>query len=153
MAGPRVPSQTYQTPAGQRRVVDIHALNGSASTIDALSNPPSSGVPNNGRVGESQSPVLQMKRTPGDHLHYADTPGSLPRNFASMARDPYTGTSHTLSSPAAEHRPEEQQGPRWAAMNAGPPHLPPNVGRQAPLSQRNGLGPVSVGNGAPLFGR
>lgn len=151
MGGSRVPSQAYQTPAGQRRVIDIHAPNGSASTIDALSNPPSAGVPNNGRVGESISPVLQMKRTPADHLSYADTPG--PRNAGTMGRDTYSGPSHPLSSPAGEHRQEDPHGPRWAPMTAGPPPLPPNVSRQAPLGQRSNLGAVSVGTGAPLFGR
>jgi hypothetical protein len=157
MGGSRAPNQTYQTPAGQRRIVDIHAPNGSASTIDALSNPPSStagaGLPNNGRMAESISPVMQMKRNPSDHLQYAETPGSLPRNLAGMIRDPYTNASHVLSSPVGESRPGDHHGAAWAAMNAGAQPLPPNVGRQIPMTQRSSLGAVTMSNGSTLFGR
>lgn len=156
----RVPS--YQTPAGQRRVVDLTAPNGSASTIEANSNPPSANTMNgNGRTGESESPVLQMKRHPGEHAAYTDTPGSNPRNFRPMGRDPYA----TLSSPAAQHMdlpPDDQSGQRWGSnirpLNAGSnqgPSGPPGAGRadsaRLPMGQQNGLGAVSVGNG--IFGR
>ncbi|KAF2831637.1 hypothetical protein CC86DRAFT_378434 [Ophiobolus disseminans] len=129
----RVPS--YQTPAGQRRVVDLTAPNGSASTIEAHSNPPSSNAHNtNGRIGESESPVLQMKRHPTEQ--YA-----------------------MMSSPAAQQLETPPDDQRWGPrpMNQGPPvpSGPPGAGRpdaaRVPMTQRNGLGAVSVGNG--LFGR
>lgn len=155
----RAPSQTYQTPAGQRRVVDVHAPNGSASTIEVNSNPPSStagpGMHSNSRV-ESESPVLQMKRNPSDHPQYSETPGSHPRTLAGLARDSYANNPHMLSSPAGEAQTEDQ-GARWAGgvrpLNAGVSPVPANVGRQVPLTQRTGLGAVSVGSGGPLFGR
>ncbi|KAF2750848.1 hypothetical protein M011DRAFT_396191 [Sporormia fimetaria CBS 119925] len=155
MVAARPPNHQYQTPAGQRRMVDIHAPNGSASTIDALSNPPSSAnappAQINGRMGESISPVLQMRRNPSDHMPYNETPGSMPRQFAGMTRDPYSGNAHVLSSPAGGMRPEEHQGPRWTPINGAPP-MPPDA-RQGPLTQRNGIGPVNVGSNAGLFGR
>jgi len=129
----RVPS--YQTPAGQRRIVDLTAPNGSASTIEAHSNPPSSNAhTTNGRIGESESPVLQMKRHPNEQ---------------------YT----VLSSPAAQQLgtpPDDQGGQRWGTrpMNQGPPG-PLGASRadaaRAPMTQSSGLGAVSVGSG--LFGR
>lgn len=155
-SGPsRVPS--YQTPAGQRRVVDLTAPNGSASTIEATSNPPSSTALNtNGRVGESESPVLQMKRPPNEHLGYTDTPGSNPRILGVLGRESYA----TLSSPAVQ--PEEQGGQHWSGsmrpLNAGAapaPSGPPGPSRpdasRGSLTERSGLGSVSVGSG--LFGR
>ncbi|PVH98177.1 hypothetical protein DM02DRAFT_494957, partial [Periconia macrospinosa] len=59
-------AQNYHTPIVQRR---FDPPNGSASTIEAHSNPPSSGLQpnsngNGGRVTDSESPVLQMKRHP-----------------------------------------------------------------------------------------
>jgi hypothetical protein len=151
---PRAASQSYQTPAGQRRMVDLQAPNGSASTIEANSNPPSSAAGqslSNGRIGESESPVLQMKRNPSDHPQYSDSasgPRHLPREplYASM-----------LSSPADQQT--EEQG-RWPGsgirpLNSGPSSGPNNPGRQVPLTQRSGLGTVSVGSGGGggLFGR
>ncbi|KAI4648028.1 hypothetical protein J4E93_004439 [Alternaria ventricosa] len=155
----RVPS--YQTPAGQRRMVDLSAPNGSASTIEANSNPPSSNAHNaNGLLGEAESPVLHMKRAPVDHIAYAETPGSDPRNnMGVLSRETYG----MMSSPAAQHMeiPHEQVGPRWVGsmrpMNAEPNTAPgpPGVARpdaaRAPLTQRSGLGTISVGSG--LFGR
>lgn len=153
---------SYQTPAGQRRVVDLTAPNGSASTIEANSNPPSANTYNgSGRMGESESPVLQMKRHPGDQAAYTDTPGSNPRNTGLMGRDSYA----MLSSPAAQHMdlpPEHHNGQRWGSnirpLDAGPnagPSGPQGPGRadpaRLPMGQRNGLGAVSVGNG--IFGR
>ncbi|CAN9135566.1 unnamed protein product [Alternaria alternata] len=155
----RVPS--YQTPAGQRRMVDLSAPNGSASTIEANSNPPSSNAHNaNGLLGEAESPVLHMKRAPIDHAAYAETPGSDPRNnMGVLSRETYG----MMSSPAAQHMdiPQGQGGQRWGSsmrpINAEPnvaPGLPgagqPDAAR-ASLTQRSGLGTVSVGNG--LFGR
>jgi hypothetical protein len=160
-AGPsRVPS--YQTPAGQRRVVDLTAPNGSASTIEATSNPPSSNAQNtNGRLGESESPVMQMKRHPADQAAYMDTPASNPPNLGVLGREPYA----MLSSPAAQQMdtpPDDQGGQRWGGnmrpMNAGlpgPPSGPPGPSRadsaRMPMTQRNGLGAVSIGSA--LFGR
>lgn len=160
-AGPsRVPS--YQTPAGQRRVVDLTAPNGSASTIEANSNPPSSNAHNtNGRIGESESPVLQMKRHPADHAAYMETPGSNPRNLGALGRESYA----MLSSPATQHidtPSDDQGGQRWGSnirpVNAGPPtgsSGPSGTSRadaaRVPMTQRNGLGAVSVGSA--LFGR
>ncbi|KAH8732920.1 Sds3-like-domain-containing protein [Phaeosphaeriaceae sp. PMI808] len=155
----RLPS--YQTPAGQRRVVDLTAPNGSASTIEANSNPPSSNAYNaNSRIIESESPVLQMKRHPADHAVYIETPGSNSRHLGVLGREPYA----VLSSPAAQHIDalSDDQGGRWGnnirPMNAGPPNSssgPPGAGRadatRVPITQRNGLGTVSVGSG--LFGR
>ncbi|CAN9345977.1 unnamed protein product [Alternaria alternata] len=155
----RVPS--YQTPAGQRRMVDLSAPNGSASTIEANSNPPSSNAHNaNGLLGEAESPVLHMKRAPIDHAAYAETPGSDPRNnMGVLSRETYG----MMSSPAAQHMDisQEQGGQRWGSsmrpINAEPNVAPglPGAGRpdaaRASLTQRSGLGTVSVGNG--LFGR
>lgn len=156
----RVPN--YQTPAGQRRMVDLTAPNGSASTIEANSNPPSANTHNiNGRVGESESPVLQMKRPPTDHTAYMDTPGSNPRNFGILGRETYP----MMSSPALPHNdvPDDQGGQRWGGNSIRPLNAipatgstgPPGPGRpdasRTPLTQRSGLGTVSVGNG--LFGR
>ncbi|KAF1842670.1 uncharacterized protein K460DRAFT_356498 [Cucurbitaria berberidis CBS 394.84] len=156
-SGPsRVPS--YQTPAGQRRVVDLTAPNGSVSTIEATSNPPSSKAHNiNGRIGESESPVLQMKRPQNDHAAYTDTPGSNPRNPGMLGRENYG----ILSSPAMQ--PDELGGQHWGGgsnrlLSSGPTTAPtstPGPGRpdaaRVPLTQRSGLGSLSVGNG--LFGR
>jgi hypothetical protein len=155
----RVPS--YQTPAGQRRMVDLSAPNGSASTIEANSNPPSSNAHNtNGLLGEAESPVLHMKRAPVDHITYAETPGSDPRNnMGVLSRETYG----MMSSPAAQHMdiPHEQGGQRWGGsmrpINAEPNTAPgpPGAARpdaaRVPLTQRSGLGTVSVGSG--LFGR
>ncbi|KAI0619473.1 Sds3 multi-domain protein [Pyrenophora tritici-repentis] len=156
----RLPS--YQTPAGQRRMVDLTAPNGSASTIEANSNPPSSNTHNHGMLGDADSPVMQMKRA-SDHSNYADGPGSDPRNMSVLSRETYG----MMSSPAAQHMdiPHEQGGPRWVGnnmrpLNAGsnppPPSGPPGAGSRPdaarpPLPQRSGLGTISVGSG--LFGR
>ncbi|KAF2786196.1 hypothetical protein K505DRAFT_380424 [Melanomma pulvis-pyrius CBS 109.77] len=159
VAGPtRAPSQSYQTPAGQRRMVDV-ALNGSASTIEVTSNPPST---SNGRMAESESPVLQMKRHPNDHASYLETPVSHPRAFAGLTRESFASNSHMLSSPAPPHV-EEEQGVRWGGirpLNAGAHGGPPGPsipGRpdavRVPLTQRSSLGTVSVGSGNGLFGR
>jgi hypothetical protein len=142
-------------------MVDLSAPNGSASTIEANSNPPSSNAHNaNGLRGEAESPVLHMKRAPVDHAAYAETPGSDPRNnMGVLSRETYG----MMSSPAAQHMdiPHEQAGQRWggsmrpinAELNTAPG--PPGAGRpdvaRAPLTQRSGLGTVSVGSG--LFGR
>ncbi|KAF2875010.1 Sds3-like-domain-containing protein [Massariosphaeria phaeospora] len=163
----RAPSQTYQTPAGQRRVVDINATNGSASTIEVNSNPPSSTAGaavlsnSNSRLGESESPVLQMKRYPGDPT---ETPLNHGRSFAGLGREAYMG--NMLSSPTAQHLDPrfEDQSTRWEAsgvrtLNHGGPTIPPGPtlpGRpdaRIPLTQRNHLGTVSVGSGNGLFNR
>ena len=143
----RIP--TYQTPAGQRRVVDLNAPNGSASTIEANSNPPSSNAHNtNGRIGESESPVMQMKRPPTEYTSYTDTPGSHPRSMGILGRETYG----ILSSPAAQHAEPLHEPPtqRWS-VTSGSPAMPPGPpGARAPLTQRSGLG-MPVGGG--LFGR
>ncbi|KAH6638188.1 Sds3-like-domain-containing protein [Boeremia exigua] len=141
---------SYQTPAGQRRIVDINAPNGSASTIEANSNPPSSNTHNaHGRTGESESPVMQMKRPPAEYTSYVDTPGSHPRNMGLMGREAYG----ILSSPAAQHaEPHLYEPPtqRWG-VPSGSPAIPPGPpGARAALPQRSGLG-MPVGGG--LFGR
>ncbi|KAL6711810.1 hypothetical protein ACN47E_002853 [Coniothyrium glycines] len=157
-ANPRHPSHgptrmaSYQTPAGQRRMVDLTAPNGSASTIEATSNPPSSNAHNvNGRLGESESPVLQMKRPPTDHTAYGETTGSHARNLGVLGRDTYS----IMSSPA-QHLDiaDDPVGLRWGArpINAGsvPTSGPrPDPARVPFVQQRNST--VSVGNG--LFGR
>lgn len=141
---------SYQTPAGQRRIVDMNAPNGSASTIEANSNPPSSNAHNtNGRIGESESPVMQMKRPPTEYTSYGDTPGSHPRNMGILGRETYG----ILSSPAAQHAEPSLPEPstqRWGVASGSPalPSGPP--GARAPLTQRSGLG-MSVGGG--IFGR
>lgn len=165
----RMPSQTYQTPAGQRRMVDIHAPNGSASTIEAHSNPPSSNIgmglhsTSNGRgARESESPVLQMKRQPSDHPMYSEVPASHTRNFGGLPRESYT-SAHMLSSPAAAHMEHQHEDARWGGSGPRPfnsgaapsgPSIPgrPDAAR-VPLTQRSGLGTVSVGSGSGLFGR
>ncbi|KAF1999360.1 hypothetical protein P154DRAFT_229938 [Amniculicola lignicola CBS 123094] len=166
----RIQGQPYQTPAGQRRVVDVHAPNGSASTIDVMSNPPSSATgpglhsTGNGRIGDSESPVLQMKRHPGDHLPLTDSPGSHPRNLGALGRESYASTAHMMSSPATSHMEQvlsDEHSARWGANGSRPLHAstpnvppgPPIPGRAVPLSQRNNLGTVSVGSGSSLFGR
>ncbi|CAI6331623.1 unnamed protein product [Periconia digitata] len=123
-------AQNYQTPIGQRR---FDPPNGSASTIEAHSNPPSSGMQatngnhlNGGRIAESESPVLQMKRHPlmdqhhqhhqhlqQQHPHqqfYAESPSSLSRHHVSREAAPPQPLPlqhphphhqhHVLSSPA-----------------------------------------------------
>ncbi|KAJ4992110.1 hypothetical protein SVAN01_02431 [Stagonosporopsis vannaccii] len=141
----RIPS--YQTPAGQRRIVDINAPNGSASTIEANSNPPSSNAHNtNGRIGESESPVMQMKRPPTEYTSYADTPA---RNIGILGREAYG----ILSSPAAPHAEPQLHDPptqRWGGASASPAMPPGPPGARAPLTQRSSLG-MSVGGG--IFGR
>jgi hypothetical protein len=143
----RVPS--YQTPAGQRRVIDLTAPNGSASTIDANSNPPSANAPTtNVRIGDSESPVLQMKGNPPGQSAYSDTPGPYSRNFGALAKESYP----MLSSPATQpvDTLPQDTGQRWGgnssrSLNTGPPTAapaPPGSGR---------LGTISVGNG--LFSR
>jgi hypothetical protein len=136
-------------------VVDLTGPNGSASTIEATSNPPSANAPiSNGRLGESESPVLQMKRHPAHQAAYAETPGSNPRNVGVLGRESYA----MLSSPAAQHMEmplDEQGGQRWGG-NVRPmiaaPSGPPGPGRadttRVPMTHRNGIG---VGDG--LFGR
>ncbi|KAF2465053.1 uncharacterized protein BDR25DRAFT_306905 [Lindgomyces ingoldianus] len=164
------PGQAYHTPATQRRIVDVHAPNGSASTVEMISNPPSSAAGpghSNGRVSESESPVLQLKRHPSDHHTHVDTPAAHPRNFTSLARESYGSNSHMMSSPAAQHveHQSEEQPHRWSGngmrpLHAGPsavssgPSIPgrPEAGR-VPLTQRSSLGTVSVGSGNGLFGR
>lgn len=141
---PRLAS--YQTPAGQRRIVDLNATNGSASTIEANSNPHSSTVHNiNGRLAESESPVLQRKY-PIDLPAY-ETSSSLARHVGVLGREPY----RMMSSPAQQHNETHPDEQRWGGMrplNApGVPSGPSGPGR-APLAQRNGLG---IGSG--LFGR
>jgi len=137
---------TYQTPIGQRR---LDANNGSASTIEANSNPPSSGLHANGRVTESESPVLQMKRHPGEHQSFAELPSSLPRNPG-----PYANTGP--AGPNAEPHTNEHS-PRWGGMRqaVGPgssiPGRPDSA--RVPMTQRSGLGAVSVGSGNGLFNR
>ncbi|USP77324.1 hypothetical protein yc1106_04598 [Curvularia clavata] len=156
----RVPN--YQTPAGQRRMVDLTAPNGSASTIEANSNPPSSNAHHtNGLLGDAESPVLHMKRAPVDHSVYGDGPGSDPRgNMGVLSRETYG----MMSSPAAQHMdlPHEHGGQRWVGgsmrpMNSAPNPPPGQPGSarpdaaRAPIPQRSGLGTISVGSG--LFGR
>jgi hypothetical protein len=142
-------------------MVDLTAPNGSASTIEANSNPPSSTAHNtNAALGDAESPVLQMKRAPIDHAVYTETPGSDARNLGVLGRETYG----MMSSPAAQHMdtPLEHGGQRWGGsgmrpLNSGPnaTPAPPGAARpdgsRAPLPQRNGLGTISVGNG--LFGR
>ena len=139
-------------------MVDLTAPNGSASTIEAQSNPPSSNAHNtNGILGEAESPVLQMKRAPTDHKGYSETPGSGIRNLGILGRESY----NIMSSPAAPlmDAHAEQGGQRWDGSALQPPNAtapgPPGGARQdaarAPLTQRSGLGTISVGSG--LFGR
>ncbi|KAF5849578.1 hypothetical protein GGP41_005045 [Bipolaris sorokiniana] len=156
----RVPN--YQTPAGQRRMVDLSAPNGSASTIEANSNPPSSNAHHtNGLLGDAESPVLHMKRAPSGHSAYGEVPGSDPRgNMGVLSRETYG----MMSSPVAQHidLPHEHTGQRWGGngmrpMNSAPGAAPGQAGparpdaARAPMTQRNGLGTISVGSG--LFGR
>ena len=142
---------TYQTPAGQRRIVDLNAPpNGSASTIEANSNPPSAHTHNqDGRIGGSESPVMHMKRPPTEYASYNnDTPGSHPRNMGILGRETYG----ILSSPAAQHaEPHLHEPPtqRWG-IPSGSPAIPSGPPGGRPPVHRSGLG-MSVGGG--LFGR
>ncbi|KAL1635533.1 hypothetical protein SLS56_001584 [Neofusicoccum ribis] len=77
----RVVSNPFATPAAQRDRIDLQAPNGSASTIDMQSNPPS-GTATHGQNSTAQreayeSPVLQLKqaiaRSQDTHLP-VDTP-------------------------------------------------------------------------------
>jgi hypothetical protein len=101
-----------------------------------------------------------MKRAPADHITYAETPVSDPRhNMGVLSRETYG----MMSSPAAQHIdiPHEQGGQRWggsmrpvnaeASTAPGPPGAARPDAARVPLTQRSGLGTVSVGSG--LFGR
>jgi hypothetical protein len=102
-----------------------------------------------------------MKRHPADQVAYTDTPGSNSRHLGVLGREPYA----ILSSPAAQHMDtsaDDHGGQRWSSsirpVNAGLPGVPPGPpgpGRvdtaRVPMTQRNGLGAVSVGSA--LFGR
>jgi len=176
-------------------MVDVHVPNGSASTIDMVSNPPSSAAAPGQAVqdhmqqhNEADSPVLQIKRnssrTDGPNANGrrspSDTPGSQPRNFASIARETYSNSHHLFSSPAiayGDHVAEDCKSSQAASIGRrwngnGMRHLtaaaPPvraqeqsnistvssrNEPSRTPLSQRGGLGAVSVGSGSVLFGR
>lgn len=142
-------------------MVDLTAPNGSASTIEANSNPPSSNAHHtNGLLGDAESPVLHMKRAPADHSAYGE--GDPRGNIGVLSRETYG----MMSSPAAQHMelPHDQGGggQRWAGSGMRPLNSGPNAtsgqpggsGRQdaarAPMTQRSGLGTISVGNG--LFG-
>lgn len=191
----RAVSQNFHTPAGQRRMVDVHVPNGSVSTIDMVSNPPSSAAAPGQAVqdhmqqhNEADSPVLQIKknssRTNGPNTDGrrtpSDTPGSQPRNFASIARESYSNSHHLFSSPAiahgdyvAEDRESSQAasiGRRWSGNGmrqltaAAPPVRAQeqsntstvssrNEPSRTSLPQRGGLSAVSVGSGSVLFGR
>lgn len=100
----RVVSNPFATPAAQRDRIDLQAPNGSASTIDMQSNPPS-GTAAHGQNSAAQrdayeSPIVQMKqavsRSQETH-HPVDTPtrpGSHPSREANQhdshrARDIY----------------------------------------------------------------
>ncbi|KAF2132754.1 hypothetical protein P153DRAFT_172861 [Dothidotthia symphoricarpi CBS 119687] len=133
----------YQTPAGQRRIVDLNATNGSASTIEANSNPHSSTVHNiNGRLAESESPVLQRKY-PNDLPAYEPST-SLPRHVGVLGREAYG----MMSSHTPQHLEAHTDEQRWGGVRPlNTPDVPPGPGR-APMPQRNGLG---IGSG--LFGR
>jgi hypothetical protein len=108
-------------------------------------------------MSESESPVLQMKRHPLEYQPYADnTPGSIPRNIASMAKE-----SYAMPSPAGDahaHAHADEQAARWGGGGmrpAGGPSIPgrPDSAR-VPMAQRTGLGAVmSVGSGNGLFSR
>jgi hypothetical protein len=131
-------------------VVDLTGPNGSASTIDALSNPPSSNALSqtaNGRTGESESPVLQMKRHPAAAPSaYTDTPGSHPRNLVALGREPYAMLSSPAAQPLETPLDEHSGQQRWGGirpLNAGP-----SAATSAPQAR---LGTVSVGSG--LFSR
>ena len=150
----RVPN--YQTPAGQRRATDLTAPNGSASTIEVMSNPsPSAAYHANGRLGQSESPVLQMKRAPNDHAAFAETPSSHPRHSGPLVVEGYSMMSSPAGAPS-----EEQSGQRWNGGSMRPLNVgssggassQPNSGRpdaaRVPLTQRS---TISVGSG--LFGR
>lgn len=133
------------------------------------SNPPSSaagqGLYPNGPLSESESPVLQMKRVPGDIQSQVEIPGSFHRTLTGLRREPYASGPQVLSSPAAgEQLLEEPGAARWSGNGVRPvgtssvpapgSHVPgrPEAGR-LPLAQRGGLGPVSVGSAGGLFGR
>ncbi|OCK77611.1 hypothetical protein K432DRAFT_303785 [Lepidopterella palustris CBS 459.81] len=197
VAPPRTVSQNYHTPVAQRRMVDVGAPNGSASTIDMLSNTPSSAVaPGQAaqdqahQINEADSPVLPMKRHPiysegnvaaDERRTLIDIPGSQSQNISSLARESYSSTHHLFSPPAATHTDNGKDehetsrgvsvGSRWSGSGmrhltaaASPPartqeqSVPTSVPSRndpskTPLSQRGGLGAVSVGSGDLLFGR
>lgn len=88
-------------------------------------------------MGNSESPVLQMKRHPAEQYAMLSSP-----------------TAQQLDTP-----PDDRGGPRWGAR---PLHNVPTATSGTPaagrpdaarviMEQRSGIGPVSVGNG--LFGR
>jgi hypothetical protein len=104
---------------------------------------------------------MQMKRHPADQAAYMDTPASNPRNLGVLGREPYA----MLSSPAAQQMDapsDDQGGQRWGGsmrpVNIGLPGAPPGPpgpGRadsaRMPMTQRSGIGAVSIGSA--LFGR
>ncbi|KAF2009785.1 hypothetical protein BU24DRAFT_427802 [Aaosphaeria arxii CBS 175.79] len=151
-ATPRQSNQSFQTPAGQRRIVDIHAPNGSSSTIEIGSNPPSA-TAHAGRAGESESPILQSKKHPGDHGAYSEVPGLHARIPSEALGDSYTINAHPRSSPAAIVEPvTDEHGSRWHTNNLRSlnPVAPAGTARQVPVSQKGSLGAI---NAQPLFGR
>ncbi|KAF2836577.1 hypothetical protein M501DRAFT_249278 [Patellaria atrata CBS 101060] len=67
----RLPNADFMTPANQRHLVDLHAPNGSASTVELASNPPSSAAAPSTVLPEHlqsrlpiESPSLPSKRLP-----------------------------------------------------------------------------------------
>jgi hypothetical protein len=66
--------QQYITPTVQKRHVDISAMNESASTIDVMSNPPSSAAP-------AESPMILSKAGPSSSKNSE----RLPSRFSSSA--------------------------------------------------------------------
>lgn len=177
---PRVASGLFATPAGQRRVVDIHAPNGSASTIEIASNPPSSAA--HGQVHEpmhhrddADSPVAYLKRSSArpdsihdNHYSTSDIPASQNNVVAGLSKDA-SGVHQSFSSPVRESPIVGSSSRMWGSTPSGITHIsaaaPPGrahehsgmpsgvsrkEGSRTPIGQRSSIG---VGSGSAILGR
>lgn len=144
----RVISNPFATPAAQRDRIDLQAPNGSASTIDMQSNPPSGTAGQNSTAQRDayESPIVQMKqavsRNQGNHPP-VDTPvrpGSHPSREANpgdshRARDIYDNPalmSH-LGIPGAQSAAESHSNSAIKDEDAG------EQLQRAAITQRTGV--------------
>lgn len=154
----RHPSNPLITPATQRRPVESQALQGSASTIDLVSNPPSSAAGHGGNsvertrqtMPDEESPVLARRvpsHTQPSHPSTAEQQHRQGRRTPVPQQKFVPGDDHPFSSPPAAIAKSH-----WSS--AGPTSNPTEPSR-APFGPRNT--PLSVaaaaGGGSGAFGR
>ncbi|KAF2756753.1 hypothetical protein EJ05DRAFT_502246 [Pseudovirgaria hyperparasitica] len=161
------------TPASQKRTVDITAPNGSVSTIEAASNPPSSAAgpgqngsePVRARKNESSSPILPFKRpsnhetprmTPSASRAYSNNSSPVPNNWKNSHKD--STVEYSYASPMTNKGTDNQRtfglaNAAASAMAAGHEHpLGGSSRNKTPMGQRSsGLSVGTAGNSA--FGR